>query len=161
MPSAYAVRVLGIVDIARDGREQVMLSVGGETWTLGAIVVLDAHRLVTISDTPDGHPLGWGAHTNADPRGTADVWCGIVDGAPSLVVANSTVTLVGGAQPAPENRMNIPDAQLERHWERWVYRLDGARLERVSHDTGAFRLDARPPAGVPLANRLACGSARE
>ncbi len=133
--------VVGTVELAGNGRHQVIITVGGETWTVGAIVVLDRDRLVAIDLTPGGVPIGWNAHSNGVPYGTADVACRTIDGKPSLVTAQSTVE---------------PDG---RHWERSVYRLDGARLVRQSHDSGVIVPGASAPPDVPLANRLACRSA--
>jgi hypothetical protein len=117
----------------------VIVTVGGETWTLGAIVVLDGDRIVAINHTPGGAPIGWGAHSNGDPGGTADVACQMVDGKPSLVTAQSTVE---------------PDG---RHWQRWVYALEGARLVLRKSDTGVIAAGAPAPPGVPLKNSIECG----
>jgi hypothetical protein len=138
-PSAYSVHVVGTVDLAGDGRHEVIVTVGGETWMIGAIVVLDGDRLVTIDETPGGLPIGWDAHSNGDPYGTSDVACRTVDGTPSLVVANSTVESDG------------------RHWSRSVSTLEGASLVLRKSDTGVITPGAAPPRDVPLANGIDCG----
>jgi hypothetical protein len=137
--NAYAVHVVGTADLAGDGRHEVLITVGGDTWTTGAIVLLDGDGLVTIGQTPDGSALGWDAHSNGNPNGTADVACHTADGKPSLVVARSTVETDG------------------RHWQRWVYTLEGARLVLRNSDTGVISPGSPPLPDVPLANGIECG----
>lgn len=65
----------------------------------------------------------------------------MVDGRPSLIVTDSEVT------------------QQTRHWHRAVYALSGATLVLERHDSGTLSATALPPADLPLANRLICGTA--
>ncbi len=138
-PSAYSVHVVATVDLAGDGRHEVITTLGGETWTVGGIVVLEGDRLVVIDQTPGGAPIGWAAHSNGNPYGTADVACRTVAGEPALVTSRSTVERDG------------------RHWQRWVSTLEGARLVYRTSDSGVIGPASPAPPGVPLANRIECG----
>jgi len=137
-PNAYSVHIAGTADLAGDGRHEAIVTVGGETWTLGAIVVLDGDRLVAITQTNDDQIIGWGQHSNGDPHGTSDVACRVVGGKPSLVLAHSSI--VGS----------------DRQWRRTVYALDGTHLVVSRRDAGTIVRGAEPPPGLPLANALDC-----
>ena len=142
-PGGYAMHILGAADIAGDGRHEVFVRNGGETWTIGEIVVLDGARLVVLPGTGDDLIIGWSSHSNSNPRGTADVACRVIDGRPSLVITSSSL-----------------DTQLVRHWHRAVYTLDGATLLLRRRDSGTLPPSSAPPSDLPLANRLDCGSAK-
>jgi hypothetical protein len=144
LPSGCSERVLGAADIAGDGRHEVLMTVGGESWTNGAIVVLAAGRLVAITTNPDGLGFGWGVHSNSDPWGTVDLACRVVDGHPSLVETSST--RASGGDPV-------------RRWQREVYALDGAKLVLRKRDSGTLAT-AAPPPDLPLENTVDRGTAK-
>jgi len=157
----FRLHPIGSADINGDGRDEVFVETGGNTQSMGQIVVLDGGSL-GLAATPDGMtPLAWGAHSNCCWRATSDVACLVMDGRPALVVTRSEVRPEGMAAddpgPTPLVIASMPSASLEHVWERTVWVLDGAALVHVLSDEGRFPADGDPPENVPLDNELRCG----
>ena len=127
----------------------------------GAIVAVSGNDIAITDELDD--TIGWYAHSNCCPGGTADVACISVRGQQSLVLTRSLVLPKGySGTETPYQLLNtLPPDQLERRWDRAVYRLRGARFEFWFRDDGAVGVDAPAPQEVPLNNRLSCGSARD
>jgi hypothetical protein len=154
------------VDINDDGRSELIVREGGNTWTTASILVLDGGELQTVRGADGPVTIGWGAHSNCCPAGTADVACGTAAGGLSQLVI-TTSQLVS---PAWDGRWPIIDDQpfaafaarpQRRAWDRTVYRLDGATLTEVSTDQGVLVGEDPEPAGLPLTNSLDCDGARD
>ena len=154
--------VLFPVDIDHDGRNEVLVRTGGNTWTTGALVVF-TDRLQVVSFAENGNQFfGWTAHSNCCPGGTADIACLTVDGQASLVVTSSQYVPDdwNGSYPVPLDP-DVYTTDRRRAWTRTVYHLQGASLVATLHDTGVVAHDAPGPPGVPLDNRLACGTVND
>ncbi|MDQ1394944.1 MAG: hypothetical protein QOG64_203 [Acidimicrobiaceae bacterium] len=153
------------VDVNDDDRDELIVRTGGNTWTTGALLVLDHGALVTAQRSDASDFFGWNAHSMCCPAGTADVACGpAAGGVAGLVITSSQLV-----SPAWDGRWPITDANAaaafeahppRRAWERTIYRLDGATLVAVHGDRGVIVDDQPDPPGVPLHNTLDCDAAQ-
>lgn len=98
------------VDVNDDHRDELIVRTGGNTWTTGALLVLDHGALVTAERSDAGDFFGWNAHSMCCPAGTADVACGPAAGG----VAELVITTSQLVSPSWDGRWPITDGKRLR-----------------------------------------------
>jgi len=154
--------ILGAADIAGDHRHEVLVHTGGETWSLGIIVTLYHKHLFVFPNGSSMNTIGWGAHSMCCPGATEDVACIKISGKPFLVLVSSEFMprkWKSKEPPTIEQMMSTPDSQLDRHWNRSIYRLKGGKFFLNRKDSGILPATSKPPRALPLDNGMKCGTA--
>ena len=151
----------GVVDVNGDGRDDMVVDIGGNTGMSMEFATVVGCR-VTVPRGPDGLPagFGYGAHSTGWP-GSVGTHCLDRDGDGRLDrVVQVSSEPVGypdingdGAHTSMDYWLADPAVVDHYRWERQTYTLEGDRFRLLEESTGEYR---RRAGQLELSNDLVC-----
>jgi hypothetical protein len=151
----------GVVDVNEDGRDEVVIDIGGNTGLSVEFATVVACR-VMVALGPDGLPAGFGyyGHSTGYP-GSVGTHCLDTDGNGRLdrviQVASEPVGYPDvngdGAKTSMDYWLAGPTAVDHYTWERQTYRLETGRFRLIKGTAGRYQ---RQEGQLDLSNDLVC-----